>query len=57
MAFGLPLPPVSFMTAPTKKPISLGFDLNFEASSGWAAMARLQAASSSPPSETWARPS
>src|SRR5215470_5272528 len=26
-ALGLPLPPVSFITAPTKKPISFGLDL------------------------------
>src|SRR6185503_12560235 len=57
MALGFPLPPVSFMTAPTKKPISLGLLGKRAASSGWAAMTRLHAASSSPPSETWARPS
>ena len=33
-ALGFPLPPVSFMTAPTKKPISLGLVLNRPASSG-----------------------
>ncbi len=41
-ALGFPLPPVSFMTAPTKKPISLGLRLKRAASSGWAATTRLQ---------------
>src|SRR5260221_2333074 len=56
-AFGLALPPVSFMTAPTKKPMSLGLSLRRAASSGWAATTRLHASSSAPTSETWFKPS
>src|SRR5450432_1576867 len=52
MALGFPLPPVSFMTAPTKNPISLGLPATRAASSGWAATMRWQISSSAALSET-----